>query len=848
MDDLTAEFIVEATESLAELDTALVKFEKDPGDLAIVDGIFRIVHTIKGTCGFLDLPRLEAVAHAAEDVLAAVRAGKAPADETSISPILVAIDRIKFILTSLEETGEEPDGDDNELVEELSALAGEPAHDPEAGPNSDEIDLGDVDVDPAFASPARDEAAAPDWEPTANATKKQSAARSIRVAVDLLEDLIAMTSELVLARNQLLEVQREQDSAAFDGPLQRLDLVTSELQAGVMQARLQPIGVAWAKLPRIVRDLERELGKRIELDMLGETTELDRQVLETIRDPLLHMVRNSCDHGLEPATERLAAGKPEVGRITLHAYHESGHVVIRIADDGRGLPVDRIREKALKLGLANAAELAAMADADIARFIFANGFSTADAVSAVSGRGVGMDVVRESIESAGGHIDVDSVEGVGATFTIRIPMTLAIMAALIVECGGERFAIPQHGIRELVRVGGASGNRVEAIGEAMTLQLRDELLPAAPLAAMLAIDARTAGHEQHAVVCENGRNRFCILVDRVFDTGEIVVKPLARLLRETRIFAGNTVLGDGDVVMILDAAGVAGEIGLADGAEQAGHDIQMAQPRPVRQAKTAVLLFKTGPGALKLAPLSAVARLEDIPMSAIQQADGRDVVAFRGALMPILDLCEGRETADALPALVFGDGDRWAALAVEEIIDIVDISFELELEATTPGVLGALTVDGRTVDVIDVDHHLRRIYPDWSPAEAAVARRNEILVVDDSPFFRHLLNPLLREAGYDVTAVESAGAALALKDAGRRFDVIVSDIDMPGMDGFAFAEAVRTSREWRETPLLALCGDASDRETEEKLAADFAGFVGKNDRDALLTSLAAAVGAGGRRA
>lgn len=848
MDDLTAEFVAEATESLGELDTELVKLEKDAGDQAMVAGILRIVHTIKGTCGFLDLPRLEALAHVSEGVLEQVREGVLAADETTITPVLEAIDRIKAVLAGLEADGVEPAGDDGDLLAAMRVLSGEDAEEEFVDLGPPLAECADLPPDTAVA-PTK---AAPPPSPQEMA-QASAAARSIRVAVTLLEDLIVVVSELVLTRNQLLQIQRREDVPAFAVPLQRLNHITTELQEGVMRTRMQPISAAWSKLPRIVRDLEQELGKRIDLDMIGGGTDLDRQVLEMIRDPLVHMVRNSCDHGLEPPEDRRAAGKNETGRITLHAYHEGGFVVIRIADDGRGLAVDRIREKALAVGLATPADLKMRTANEICQFIFAPGFSTAAEISSVSGRGVGMDVVRESIEAFGGVIDVDSIEGVGSTFTIRIPLTLAIVSALIVECAGERFAVPQGAVRELVRAGGSSSNRIEDIGGAPVLRLRGRLLPLAPLAQMLDLGAPeltaelaegVAPAERHIVVCETDFDRFGIVVDKVHDTEEVVVKPLAPLLRDNPIFSGNTVLGDGDVVMILDPPGVAADVNAEglNGLDAAEFDRAGADDA---QDRTPVLLFRAGPGALKLAPLSTVARLEDVPASAIQQADGRDVVAFRGAMMPLLDLAPRDPTETAYPVIVFSDGRRWAGLLVEEIVDIVDVEFKLLLDAREPGSLGGMLVDGASVDAVDVDFHLRRIYPDWRPEEAAIQRRNEILVVDDSPFFRHLLNPLLRQAGYDVTAVDSAATALALKDAGRRFDLIVSDLDMPEMDGFAFAEAVRSSREWRDTPLVAMC-EVGETGADRPEAA-FVNFVGKNDRDALLDSLTDALSVEGGR-
>ena len=428
MDDLLADFLTETHEGLTALDSALVRLERTPDDQPTLSEVFRLVHTIKGTCGFLGLSRLEAVAHAAENVLGRYRDGTLAVTPAGITLILSSLDRVKEIVAGIEVSGTEPAGDDAALIAALDAAAEGRAEAPPA-----------ADAPPA-AEEAGAAAAAANEPAAADAVAEGAgtvAAQTIRVSVDVLEDLMMLVSELVLTRNQLLQLSRAHQSDAFAVPLQRLSHITSDLQEGVMKTRMQPIGNAWAKLPRLVRDLAHELGKKIDLEMRGAQTELDRQVLELIRDPLTHMVRNSGDHGLETPEQRRAAGKPETGRILLNAYHEGGHIIIEIGDDGRGLPVEKIRAKALANGLATEAELAQMSEREVLRFIFAPGFSTAQQVTSVSGRGVGMDVVKTNIEKIGGTVELVSKEGRGATFTIKIPLTLAIVSALIVEAGGE---------------------------------------------------------------------------------------------------------------------------------------------------------------------------------------------------------------------------------------------------------------------------------------------------------------------------------------------------------------------------------------------------------------------------
>lgn len=867
MDDLITEFIAETAEGLGELDTQLIALEQNPSDAEIIGGIFRIVHTIKGTCGFLGLPRLESVAHSAENVLGKFRDCELTPTAASVTLILRTLDLIKDVLAGLEQNGAEPVGDDSELIADLDAMAeGKTLGDDDADDDGG-IDLGPACIeDPAVTALeerlAAEEALAeglvaeaeePESAPVALAPKAAAeagpaaaksgreisvAAQNIRVSVNLLEDLMTMVSELVLTRNQLLQTLRQQEDSSFATPLQRLNHITSELQEGVMKTRMQPIGNAWNKLPRIVRDLAQDLDKKIDLEMIGAETELDRQVLELIKDPLTHMVRNSCDHGLEMPADRRAVGKPDAGKITLHALHEGGHIIIRIADDGKGLPIEKIKAKAIANGIATEAELESLSNQEINQFIFKPGFSTAQKVTNVSGRGVGMDVVRNNIEKIGGAIELESIEGLGSTFTIKIPLTLAIVAALIVECCDERFAIPQISVLELVRASARSEHRIELIDRTPVLRLRDRLLPLAHLGDLLKLsEGKLAAEGDHfVVVCQVGPHTFGIVVDRVFDTEEIVVKPVAPILRDNPVFSGNTVLGDGSVVMILDPNGLAADMGAGHTAESTAQD----QSRLVAGSEgeiAALLMFKAGGGAPKAVPLSLVARLEDVPTDKIETADGREILQYRGKIMPLMSLGHV-EDGENKPVIVFNDGPRWAGLIVDEIVDIVETNLTFEMQGGMSSVLGTLVVNGASTEIIDTAFYLSQIYPDWfAGADPENIRKNEILIVDDSPFFRHLLSPLLQQAGYAVTSVDSAEHALALKDNGKHFDLIVSDIDMPGMDGFAFAEAVRSSSEWATTPLVALSGNNDNSRVERGREAGFAGYVGKTDRDALLLTL-----------
>jgi len=971
LDDLVSDFIAETREGLEALDSELVRFEQQPEDPETLSGIFRLIHTIKGTCGFLGLMRLQTVAHAAENVLGGFRDGVVPVTPTAVSAVLDTVDLIRSLVDALAATGAEPEGDDSVLIARLEAvmeadaaapaaeaskaaqdgrslierLGGDAAVDAaaemalprlkddaalaplfadadpdrllaavrdslctlarkgeatgafadnlgafaEAAPERAVLDaafdlvagaLHDLDVDEAtiaelkaLALPAEAaepqiappvavqpepepepesepeselvsaaeppsaptapaavvEAAAPAKPPAPPASKSAAAApaegggaaQTIRVSVDALEHLMTVVSELVLIRNQLIQTLRLEPESPFAAPLNRLNQVTSELQEGVMTTRMQPISGAWAKLPRLVRDLAQDLGKSIDLVMHGQETELDRQVLELIKDPLTHMIRNAADHGLETPAERRAAGKPDTGRITLQARHEGGAIVIEVSDDGRGLPADKIRAKAVASGLVTPAQAEQMSDADARELIFLPGFSTASQVTSVSGRGVGMDVVRTNIEKIGGVIDLSSVEGGGTRFTIRIPLTLTIVSALIVECCGERFAMPQSCVVELVSASGASGREIEYIDGSAVLRLRDRLLPLVSLQTLLGLEpVGEPSGETCILVARVGAFTFGVIVDRVFDTEEIVVKPVATVLRHLKLYSGATILGDGSVILILDPKGISVEAG-AGQAGAATLDDADASAQGGRGDSAALLVFRAANEALKAAPLATVSRIEELAADQIERVDGRTVIQYRGRLMPVVG-------ADAQPAatwegnarrplLVFVQGERAIGLLVDEIVDIVESSVDSDLASRNDGAAGSLIIGGKATELIDVGYYWARAVNDdapgaqttqtaaqATPAAAPAPSLKRLLVIDGSPFSQLLLRPLLSQAGYDVTVVPDPDSALTLYHGGEHFHLIMADTGSGEPQVRAFAQAFGQAKDWHRTPLLSL--------------------------------------------
>lgn len=990
MDDLLSEFLTETSENLSVLDLELVKLEQNPNDHELLSNIFRLVHTVKGTCGFLGLPRLEAVAHAGENILGRLRDGELVATSEAVTLILECLDRIRSIMGDLEAQQKEPEGEDKELIGRLNALANQAsgssnapvsvsapvqaptdatssvsasgATSPTSGMSLYEqmggmgtIDavveilfrrvladlrlkhffekapmdhlqekmrdylaamtggpsLGAADLVPvharllpmglndghfdAFAGHMQaalhaldvsapvaamitglvfslrdklvDSAGKPALSvsepaasaipvPAAVATAKPAdnpepkekdsaiANQTIRVNVELLENLMTMVSELVLTRNQVLQILRTQKDSEFTGPLQRLNHVTSELQEGVMKTRMQPIGNAWSKLPRLVRDLSQDLKKKIDLVMIGQDTELDRQILEMIKDPLTHMVRNSCDHAMELPEERRKVSKPETGKITLNAYHEGGHIIIEISDDGRGLNREKIRAKILQNNLSTEAELDQMTDQQINQFIFKPGFSTAAKVTSVSGRGVGMDVVKTNIDRIGGTIELRSVEGKGTTFMVKIPLTLAIVSALIVECAGERFAIPQISVVELVRATAGGDLRVEKIKDTPVLRLRNRLLPLVSLRSLLQLEESGAPSEDtFIVVTQVGTYSFGIMVDRVFDTEEIVVKPVAPILRHIDMFSGNTILGDGSVIMILDLNGIAAASGQTGASDLELENKDIARHMSHGDEPVPLLIFRGGEGAPKAVPLALIARLEEFERKQIENSNGRLVVQYRGCLMPLVPLYPGQEHMERStrqPVLVFSDREHTMGLIVDEIIDIIEARLTIQLSAEIPGRVGSAIINGQATDVIDTGYYLAQAFPNWfgsSQEEHDAVTQRRLLLVDDSAFFRNLLAPQLSAAGFQVTAVDGPERALSLAEAGEQFDVIVSDIEMPGMDGFSFCEAVKRHSQWHAVPVLALSSRASPKDLAKGRDAGFQDYIAKYDREGLVHSL-----------
>jgi len=726
MDEIVREFLVESTEGLDTLDRNLVALEQKPGDKDLLAGIFRCIHTIKGTSGFLAFSRLESVTHVGESLLSDLRDGKKVLTPEITSALLRLVDAVRSMLGAIESTGQDGEEDFGPLVELLTRLqkgeaekaggagrAGKakksrkrspaagipPAPLASVSPSSPDVPALSAGSDPPAASPA---------PPAASDG-------NIRVDVSLLDRLMNLVGELVLARNQILQYTGTREDAGFTATSQRLNLITTELQEGVMKTRMQPIGNVWAKFPRVVRDLALACGKRVRIEMEGEETELDKTIIEAIKDPLTHIVRNSVDHGMEPPADRVARVKPAEGRLLLRAYHEGGQVNIEISDDGSGVNTDRVKAKAIQKGIIPAEQAARMAERELVNLIFAPGFSTADQVSNISGRGVGMDVVKTNIERIGGTVDVLSVAGAGTTLKIRIPLTLAIIPALVVTTGGDRFAIPQVSLLELVRLEGAEvAKNIEMVHAAPVCRLRGRLLPLVDLRQTLGLQPDfwgPAGRTENAVnivVLQADEHTFGLVVQEINDTEEIVVKPLGKQLKGLDAFAGATIMGDGRVALILDVLGLAQRAAVVSESRTRGQPERGSAIRSQAEERQMLLVFRLGTDRRMAIPLSTVARLEEFQRSKVERAGTHQVVQYRGRLLPLLGLAEqlGETSAagqsDPLQVVVYVHEGQDVGLVVENIVDIVEERLTVHRHQKRGVVYGTAVIQEKVTDMLDV--------------------------------------------------------------------------------------------------------------------------------------------------
>ena len=771
MDEIVKDFLIESNENLDRLDQELVKLEVEPSSKELLASIFRTIHTIKGSCGFLGFANLEKVAHAGESLLSLLRDGKLALTEDVTSGLLAMVDAVRCMLGEIQASEHDGENDYPELRERLKQLQGGECAKTVPGtatPSAESLQSTVQSVDlPSNQAPKQAAESSPDvgkirileGEPAAQTTtplsemvascgassaqeealaatqtqesRRESGVETVRVGVTLLDKLMNLVGELVLARNQLLQFSNTAQDAGFHAVSQRMNLIATELQEDVMKTRMQPIGNVWNKFPRTVRDLAHSCGKQVRLEMVGQDTELDRTIIEAIKDPLTHLVRNSMDHGIETPEARRKAGKDATGVLTLRAFHEGGQVNIEIGDDGAGLNVDLIRKKAIERGLISNEQAARMPDRDIFNLIFLPGFSTAQKITNVSGRGVGMDVVKTNVEKIGGTVDVQSAAGKGTTVRVKIPLTLAIIPALVVRCSGERFAIPQISLTELVRL--ESGKGIEMVHGAPVYRLRGQLLPLVFLSQTL--NARqnpdlppleiekkdNALQNVNIVVLQAEGRQFGLVVDDILDTEEIVVKPLGKQLKGISAYSGATIMGDGRVALILDVLGLAQRAQVIAEARDSARDERHSEiAKEASRDDHALLLAQNGLEGRVAIPLSLVARLEEFPRTVIELAGKQEVMQYRGQIIPLVRLseiipatsdAEMLANAGSIQVVVYAEGKHTVGLIVDRIVDIVDERAALESLAPRAGVIGSFVTQRHVTDLLDVPAIVRAAVP-----------------------------------------------------------------------------------------------------------------------------------------
>jgi two-component system chemotaxis sensor kinase CheA len=907
-DGIIAEFVIESREHLADIENQLLAIEAGGAniDVDLVNKVFRAVHSIKGAAGFFGFTTLGQLAHDLENVLNLIRNRQFVPDAAATSVMLQAADTLRNMLddighsnevdiqkhvtalqqiitaTERNEIAEVPQTDDTQLhidpqdaedaLKQSSTL--EESRSNQTSDRDGSIIAESLQPATATASapaerkkpspPERRDSNVPDRRSAESggrrSTDKASGAgpaaeTNIRVSVSVLDSLMNLAGELVLARNQLLQTVGSSDGG-LNSVAARLDQVTSELQEAIMQTRMQAVGTVFSKFPRVVRDLSNQLGKQCQLLLEGEDVELDKSVIEAISDPLTHLIRNAVDHGIESPEVRSKSGKPAMGTIVLRAFHQAGKVNIAISDDGAGIDVKKLKEKAVAQGIVRSEQAANMGDREALRLVFHPGFSLKDEVTELSGRGVGMDVVKTNIEKLGGAIGIDTEVGRGTTINVRLPLTLAIIPSLIVRCGKNCFAIPQASINELVRIKGHEvAAKLEHVKQAEVFRLRGKLLPLVRLDSALGIKREDNSQDTalHIIVVEAGHLQYGVVVDGVHDSEEIVVKPLGRHMQDCRCLAGATILGDGRVALILDVVGIAAHTQLAlpdeddmhgkiDSAIGAASEIQL------------LLLFTNDPNEQFGVPMGAITRLERIRRDQIDSVGGQEVLQYRGGSLPLLSLekhikASPRPDTEKVYVVVFTALGREVGLIVPELLDIRKLPTTVDtITLCEPGVIGSLVVDGKTTRLLDLFELTRLAHPGWfadrasNPTQPPHHGMNEaptILLVEDSPFFLKQVAGFMDDAGYNVVKCEDGLAAWnILQSSDRKFDLVVTDLEMPNMNGFELSRKIKDDPDLNPLPVIALTSLAGEEDIQRGMEAGIDDYQIKLDRERLMASVA----------
>lgn len=965
-DEILQGFIEESLEHLADIENDLLAVEEGGANIDedLVNKVFRAAHSIKGGAGFMGLQAIQELSHASENVLGMIRSKKLVPNPEIINILLLASDQLQRMIEDVHNSN---DVDITAHLDPLNAIADgtfsqgaapaekvttpEPVPEPEADPEPVEtapepppleIDLGEeasvspevevappqepdfdpepnlhedyedpepeiLHVDEALPSPSTPVSAIQNSNKVETAKKTAKAETSIRVNVSLLDSLMTLAGELVLSRNQLLQTIGSDDYKNAETVGQRIDLITSELQEAIMLTRMQPIGNVFNKFPRVVRDLSKKLGKKIDLTIVGKDVELDKTIIESINDPLTHLVRNSVDHGIEMPSDRKRIGKSETGLVILKAYHEAGQVVIEIRDDGKGLDGDKLAASAVNKGLLTAEQVKVMSEKEKVNLIFLPGFSTAAKVTDVSGRGVGMDVVKTNLDQLGGHVDIVSEVGNGTTISIKLPLTLAIIPCQIIMTGGERYAIPQVNLEELLRIPASQvKERIERVGNAEVVRLRGNLLPLIRLSDVIGlnrtywdegvqdfkedrrdlisdrrskesplfgkngepaeeieeadaqrsvVDRRySASSALNIVVVSTGSMKYGLVVDRLLDSEEIVIKPLGRHLQQCKGYAGATIMGDGRIALILDVANLARMAYLTslDGTDRAAElASSLEEAIKAKKDKQALLIFKSSENEQFAVPLNQVERIEKIKASDIEHLGGKRVMKYRDGSLSLIRvddvaMVEPLAELENLLVIVFNVANRNVGLLAIGPIDAMEITADIDdVTLKQPGIMGSAIIDKETTLLVNIFEMVQTIMPEWfeemeiyNVEQDVEGPAPTILLAEDSNFFRNQVRGYMTESGYEVIEGEDGQIAWELLQEHRDIiSMVITDIEMPNMDGFQLTKTIRNDPRFTGIPVIALTTLAAEEDVAKGIEVGVDEYHIKLDKERLMTSV-----------
>jgi|GEM_PF-26347 len=856
----SGDFMAQAYVDLDRMDRGFAAIKTDPNNSAPLTDLLEATRHMRSQCEEKSLSNLPALLRAGEMLLEDLCAARGPVRDVALAALLDMASVAGEVFASLEATGHEGHHDMEALVTTLGQerLTNAPEALLAAGevspPAKKKAPVGATKKAPlqkdSKPSGTHDSAKKGETSPPAavalSPMKPPAVETSLRVHVSLLDRLMNLAGELVLTRNQLKQVVASQDPASVERATQRLDQVTTEMQETVVSTRMQPVGNVFGKFRRIVRDLSRDLGKQVELRLEGEEVELDKSLVEALNDPLTHLVRNALDHGIEKTEERRASGKELPATLWLRALHEAGQVVIEVVDDGKGMDAERLREKALNSGQFDPVQLRSMSDRDIVRLIFQPGFSTAEKVSDISGRGVGMDVVHTNLTRLGGVVDIDTEVGCGTTIRIKLPLTLAIIPSLLIEVDQQRFAIPQANLAELVRVPVAQiAQRIQRVGQAQVLRLRGRLLPLVGLRQVLGERVAAVGENGtvHVLVLKAGEFKYGMVVDELLDSEEIVVKPLDNYLSSCGIYAGATILGDGQVAMILDVVGISDLMELAEVEAPASQSAAGEEEERASDVQS-LLLLRNSPAEQLAVPASLISRVERVSRAQIEDTGGRVSMQYRGGHLPLFTLdqaapVEKLQDVEYLSVVVFPVAGREAGLLVWELVDIVAYRADISVQGfARPGLLGSAIIDGQTTLVVDLYGMVREVEPAWVAEyedRLRSAAECTVLIAEDTAFFRQQLQRFMTESGYRTIVVEDGAHALAeLERCGGEIDLLLTDIEMPIMDGLELTRRVRADANLKAMPIIAVTSLVGEENVRQGKEAGVDEYLVKMDRERIL--------------